>query len=179
MHNNLRDNNLDTKIDQNIPIIMRHYIANTGQLTITNRSEVSDDVIKQLLPIIRKGDGFVPIMPEIYIKIQRGLLSNFDDNGYSFFSIASDKTNNNNWAIGFGCWNQKISLKLWMSSHFIACDYLEKGLGTKNRLPVEVPETPWMSVIRLPASGKTFSKYGNKLSDLERSLFWTLVESEK
>jgi hypothetical protein len=161
--------------------VLSHYTANTGHLSVTPRNAVANQVVDLLLPLAQHGGGYIPKMPDVYIGINQDVDADQIRSGWATFKIGSGPFKSNDdelpWVVGVGCWDSAYSPKSWAVAHFFSRMYLDLGLKMQYRMPIDAPNTPWLSVILLPAPHSSFFKYMNMLGDLERCLFWTLAEA--
>jgi hypothetical protein len=148
---------------------LSHLTIETGHCAVTPRSDIADEIIMRLQPIIDEQGGLIK-EAGIYIDIIRPLMaSGRPRDGAAAFTLQ----------LGHGgpalasnvvCWQSDMADEAW-----IMC-------GNPNRAPltdqqIVKPNAPWLATMLLPAVVDAPHDAVRLLADLERCLAWTLIET--
>jgi len=138
-----------------------HYTVNTGHGRLTDRSEVRDDVIDFLRPIVEAGGGELPM--GFSVRIDRG------DSGGWLFTVSVGTVPIVTCGLAM---DEPQATEVW--ARLI-------GLATTLDLPrpANPPPVPWLSAVILPTAGAVADP-GTMMAvaDLERCVAWVLVDHD-
>lgn len=161
--------------DRPVSGTLHHLTSTTGHLTRTSRSKVADDVIELLRPIVEAEGGQVPFTPEWHLDVWRLLEDGEPKPGAAVFQVArgpaSSDAGKRPYVMAVACWREELSAEAWQQAHQIA------DMAPPNNLPGEVPPVPWLAVTMMPAIMLLPRERVLQIGDLERCVFWTLVEA--
>lgn len=157
------------------PEQFNHLTLTTGHLRVSPRAEVSDDVIAQLRPLVAAEGGEIPAMPGWYLDFVFPLTQEGERQpGAAYFQIAREPGMGETPAImAIAAWEPAAADKAWFMATMSYRPF--QALGGKPALAQ--PKLPWLAVwltpFALDAPPEKLAAFG----DLERCVFWTLVET--
>ena len=154
--------------------VLHHLTLTTGHLAVTLRSEVTDETIDRLLPIVRTDGGYLPEV-DLYIDIWRHPAQASILQGVATFQISSGSEPMSTSPLVFGtcCWRPELSDEAWglvLDSYHM----FSLPLATSVR---DAPELPWVAVALSPMILRELRRRLIVLGDLERCLAWALIEA--
>jgi hypothetical protein len=160
--------------------LLYHLTLNTGDVTRTPRSEVSQQVIDHLLPLIDNEAGkFEPI--NIGFDIWRPLTD--DDKPIDGAAVIHllpwpDQESGMTYVIAMACWKQEMSEGSWerLREIYQEWEILLKAMKMWRAMPDAAPPVPWLAVIPLPTISLLDPDRLMMMGDMERCLFWALAE---
>lgn len=157
-----------------------HLTLNTGHVAATSRDEVTQPVIDRLLPLIDTEGGPVPGMPGMSVDIHRPIDEprGVARRGAAFFQIDPPEATQGSktpMIMAVACWREDIAEEAWGMLRLVAGAH--PTLVAPGVLDA-APSLPWLAVLVLPWITAVDRRDQEALGDLERCLFWALVESE-
>lgn len=144
---------------------LHHLTLNTGHVARTERADVADDVIALLHPLAQAGGAWLPGPQPWWLEVAPHY-------GWAEFHIASGP------ALSAGLRSYAACVGCWLPS---ADPWAVTTLAMLARVagvawePVPLP-IPWLGVALTPEIAGLSPAAAGMLGDLERVIFWTIVE---
>lgn len=148
---------------------LSHYTLNTGDLRLSPRSEVDDDAIRALDPIILAGGGICPGLPDIRLVIKRrqpgrAIILLGDEKGTAIVAVLA--------------WQQDAAEAVWPSFFELARSQ-SASLATALPPALAMPASlPWLAVHITPVFAFLRPPVMVAIGDLERCLAWAILCQE-
>lgn len=135
---------------------LHHVTLLTGHVAHTRRTDVRDDVIALLRPIVAAGVARIPGPIEWY------LITPSPGPGWSIFSVSpTTDPEAPDYVTCTACWDERAAPAAWAT--------------TGQHQPP--PPAPWLAVALGPAFPSVGLNAASMLGDLERCVFWTLADT--
>lgn len=147
-----------------------HITLVTGHSAITARSDVSDEVLMRLQPIIDAESGVI-VEAGVYIDLIRPLdtMTHKPLNGAAAWTIMHGlEPSSPPIAQCFVCWKSEFAAECWQRAEAM------QGASPHARMP---KITPWLAVVILPSIALASRETVAMLGDLERCLAWAIIET--
>lgn len=135
-----------------------HYTLNTGHGRLTDRSEVSEETIELLRPVVRAGGGRLPVGFRVVMSPGEagGWLYTIYQREIPVATCGLART-------------EEQSREVWP----YLVDLAERMVLPR---PKRAPSVPWLSVVVLPTAGMIDRETLMATADLERCIAWTILE---
>ena len=160
---------------------LSHITSNSGDLTISTRGDVGDDVVALLRPVVQAEAGWIPGPVRWHADLWRALVDGVLP-GCAAYQVAPGPADTpagkEPYVMGMACWLPGRSEMAWQQAHDIARLFARLGPDWQDKLSPEAPQVPWLTatlapgIVALALQPETVKMLG----DLERCLFWAMVE---
>jgi len=149
-----------------------HLTLNTGHVRESPRSEVGDDIVAALLPLVRAGGGPLPQPPGYSVSFSR-------DGRNAIYTISA--------SVDLGQVAQPAPLvtcglaverpeRVW--SLIGALAFMRAGLGGDHYGPARPATVPWLAVL-IHEPAVLAAEAMSWLGDAERCIAWTIIEEDR
>ena len=155
---------------------VNHLTLTTGHNRLSPRSEVRDETIKSLKPLVDVGRME---FPHLGIQVSVVQPERADQRGTACFQIGPITSGiSGPYVIGFCCWKDEMSEIAWQATvQYYRAQRVMLGEGLLYREPQDdPPQAPWLAIIITPYMLGLDKDRTMMLGDLERCVFWTLAE---
>jgi hypothetical protein len=156
-----------------MPERLRHYTANTGDLAVTGRDEVGDDMLAVLVPMVSAGSGDFP-------DLGLGFDVTLGHPGMASYQIgpAGARPPGSAYVMGIVCWRAEEAPGAWTRFREYADLDLEVPRLIISMIP---PAVPWLGVRIMEACARAALSIGTCLiiMNLERCLAWAVIEAHR
>lgn len=160
-----------------MPDTLTHLTITSGDIARTRRADVDDGVIALLTPLVAAEGGAVPGPPGWSADLWWPLADSGERiDGAAVFQIAPGRADTPAgkapYVLAVACWREEASAAAWSQATALAAQMPPaRTLGTP--LPV-----PYLAVVVLPMALALDAGDLAALGDLERRLFWAIVEAQ-
>lgn len=154
--------------------ILHHLTFNTGHCRASPRSEVMEDVIMALRPVIQAEGG--TLVDGWHLDIMRPLDQTTREirAGAAYFQIADEPGRSRRPVVcAVLCWQEDIAREAW--------DIAVESYATLRKLvhgdpAPRMPDLPWLAVWLTPQSSTLTPDMALLLGDAERCIAWALID---
>lgn len=146
---------------------MQHLTLNTGHLSQSPRSDVSDGVIATLKPLVPKG-GTIPSFAPFHVNTTHGP-------GAAIFSVYRGKEPIVICGLAYATEGQAA---IWDELEHLYMDLSDQfpNLMAASAAPAMPAQLPWLAVLLLPTIGNQPQNAFDWLADFERCYAWAIIE---
>lgn len=149
--------------------VLHHLTLLTGDLRRSPLSEVRDDTIDGLLPLVDADGGELPV-PDWHLDILHRV-----ERGGALFQIGPRRGSKNPWVLCGVAWDAESAGAVWdqvtTANRLLCRSMLPVGWREPGRPPL-----PWLAVVITPFSALLQPDAVGMLGDAERCIAWAIIE---